>query len=163
MKAAQEHLNLTVRLGRVIVFFALAIVVATFVVLHILAWHWASEPFLGMLLEPTLVLSPFTGKNWARLQFDPPLEQPDRLIAIDDQPVQQYKDVATILREREVGQNVTVTVAREDGSLRKETITLTTFPLTDMILLFLLPYLAGLIYLGIGIWVYWVQGWGRTG
>ena len=163
MKATQEPLNLTARLGRVIVFFALAVVLVTFVVVHILAWHWASEPFLGMLLEPTLVLSPFKGQDWARLQFTPPLEQPDRLIAIDGKPVQQYKDVAAILREREVGQEVTVTVARPDGSLREETITLTTFPLTDMVLLFLLPFLAGLVYLGIGVWVYWVRGWGRAG
>jgi PAS domain S-box-containing protein len=28
---------------------------------------------------------------------------------------------------------------------------------------FLIPYLVGLAYLGIGIWVYWVQGWGRAG
>jgi PAS domain S-box-containing protein len=161
--STQEKLNLVTRLGRAIVFFVLAITVVAFVVAHILAWRWAREPFLGTLLEPTLVLSPFEGKDWARLQFDPPLEQPDRLIAIDGQTVRQYGDVAAILQERAVGQEVTVTVVREGGSLRDVIVTLTEFSLRDMILLFLLPYLAGLIYLGIGIWVYWVQGWGSAG
>jgi PAS domain S-box-containing protein len=163
MISTQEKPDLATRLGRVVVFLVLAITVAAFVVAHILAWRWAREPFLGMLLEPTLVLSPFEGKEWARMQFNPPLEQPDRLIAIDGQTVKRYDDVAAILQKREMGQDVTVTVVREGSSPRKETITLTAFPMQDMILLFLFPYLAGLIYLGIGIWVYWVQGWGSAG
>jgi PAS domain S-box-containing protein len=163
MRTPQEQTNLATRLGRILVFIVLAITVVAFVLAQVFAWRWAREPFLGMLVEPTLVLSAFEGKGWARLQFDPPLEQPDRLIAIDGQSVKRYADIAAILREHRVGQQVTVTVVREGGSPRQETITLSKFPLTDMALLFLLPYLAGLVYLGIGVWVYWVQGWGRAG
>jgi len=163
MRKPRERASLTMRLGRAIVFFSLAIAVVAFLVAHILAWRWSREPFLGMMLEPTLVLSPFRGKGWARLQFEPPLEQPERLAAIDGQPVRLRADVAAILSEREVGDTVQVTVVGEDGDQRKAPITLAPFPLRDMILLFLLPYVAGLVYLGIGIWVYWVQGWGRAG
>jgi PAS domain S-box-containing protein len=163
MSASREHTDLTTRLGRVIIFFVLTVAVIAFIIAHVTAWRWSREPFLGMLLEPTLVLSPFQGRGWARLQFDPPLEQPDRLIAIDGQPVSSYADVSAILSEREVGDTVWVLVTRQDGELREEQITLAAFPLVDMVLVFLLPYLAGLAYLGIGIWVYWVQGWGRTG
>ena len=159
----QSQTSLATRIGRVIVFFALAVVVLALLAAHILAWRWVREPFLGLLLEPTLVLSPLQGRGWARLQFDPPLEQPDRLIAIDGQPVERYADVTTILSEHTAGDTVWVLVTRPDGNLREEQITLASFPPRDMLLIFMIPYLAGLAYLGIGLWVYWVQGWGQAG
>jgi len=163
MRASQQHADLATRLGRAIVFLCLAIGIVVFIVAHVLAWRWSTEPFLGLLLEPTLVLSPLQGKGWARLQLDPPLVQPDRLIAIDSQPVNRYSDVATILSEYEVGDTVWVLVTRPDGDLREEQVTLAPFPAMDMFLIFIVPYLAGMAYLGIGLWVYWVQGWGRAG
>ncbi|MFQ6101284.1 MAG: adenylate/guanylate cyclase domain-containing protein [Anaerolineae bacterium] len=162
-KVSQKRAKFAMRLGRVIVFFVLAVVVVAFLVAHVLAWRWATEPFPGLLLEPTLVLSPFQGRGWARLQFDPPLEQPDRLIAIDGQPVERYTDVAAILSEHAVGDTVWVLFERPDGELREEQIVLAQFPMRDLCLLFIVPYMAGLAYLGIGLWVYWVQGWGRAG
>ena len=163
MRAAQAKADLEMRLGRVIIFFVLAVVVVSFLVAHVLAWRWQRQPFLGMLLEPTLVLSPMQGTGWARLQFDPPLAQPDRLTAIDGQPVERYADVMAILSEHAPGDVVRVSLSRPDGSVREEQIALARFSLTDMALVFLVPYLAGLAYLAIGIWVYWVQGWGRAG
>lgn len=163
MRPPREHADRETRIGRLIVFFILAVTVVAFLFAHILAWRWFRQPFLGMLLEPTLVLSPMQGEGWARLQFAPPLEQPDRLIAIDGQQVSRYADVRAILSEHAIGESVTVTVARPDGSQREVMITLARFPFRDMVLVFLVPYLVGLAYLGIGIWVYWVQGWGRAG
>jgi PAS domain S-box-containing protein len=163
VKASQKDADLATRLGRMIVFFVLAVVVIAFLVAHVLAWRWQRQPFPGMLVEPTLVLSPIQARGWARLQLDPPLEQPDRLAAIDGQPVERYADVAAILSQRVAGDLITVSVVRPDGSMREEQITLARFSLRDMFLIFLVPYLAGLAYLGIGIWVYWVQGWGRAG
>ena len=163
MSTSQKNADLTTRLGRAIVFLVLAVVVIAFLVAHVLAWRWLRQPFPGLLLEPTLVLSPIRNRGWARLQFDPPLEQPDRLIAIDGQPVERYADVAAILGQRAAGDKIRVSVTRPDGSLREEWITLTRFSLRDMFLVFIVPYLAGLAYLGIGIWVYWVEGWGRAG
>ncbi len=162
MKTSQEPTDLATRLGRVIIFFVLAIAVITFLVAHISAWRWATEPFLGMLLDPTLVLSTLQGQDWARLQFTPPLEQPDRLIAIDGQPMERYADVMAVLDEHQVGDTVWVLVTRPDGELREERITLTSFPRKDLFLIFIIPYLVGMGYLSIGIWVYWVQGWGRA-
>ncbi|HEY72203.1 MAG: hypothetical protein DRJ03_27470 [Chloroflexi bacterium] len=163
METSQKQISLGTRLARAIVFFVLAIAATAFLAAHVLAWRWAAEPFLGLLLEPTLVLSPLQGSGWARLQFDPPLEQPDRLGAIDTQPVERYSDVTAILSKHEVGDVVWVLVSRSDGNVREEQITLAPFPLKDMFLIFVVPYVVGLVYLGIGIWVYWVQGWGRAG
>ena len=163
MRTLLKRPDLVTRLGRAIIFLSLAIGVVAFLVAHVLAWRWAAEPFPGLLLEPTLVLSPLQGKGWARLQLDPPLEQPDRLIAIDGQTVERYSDVAAILSEHEVGDTVWVLVIRPDGDMREEQVTLVSFPLKDMFLIFIVPYVVGMIYLGIGIWVYWVQGWGRAG
>ncbi len=163
MRASHKRADFATRLGRMIILFVLAVVVTVFLVAHVLAWRWAREPFPGLLLEPTLVLSPLQGRGWARLQFDPPLEQPDRLIAIDGQPVKRYADVATILSEHAGGDTVRVQVARPDGNLREAQVTLALFPLRDLFLIFIVPYLVGLAYLGIGVWVYWVRGWGRAG
>ncbi len=163
MISSQELPDRATRLGRVIILFTLAVTGVAFLGAHILAWRWATEPFLGMLLEPTLVLSPLQSSGWARLQLDPPLEQPDRLIAIDAQPVERYSDVSTILKQRTVGDEVWVLVTRQDGDLREELIALTPFPFKDLFLIFIIPYLGGLTYLSIGIWVYWVQGGGRAG
>jgi PAS domain S-box-containing protein len=162
-ETSQHHADSTTRLGRVIIFFVLAVAVLVFLIAHISAWRWATEPFLGMLLDPTLVLSTMQGQGWARLQFDPPLEQPDRLIAIDQQPVERYADVQAVLREHAVGDTVWVLVTRPDGDLREEQVTLTPFPLKDLFMIFIIPYLVGMAYLSIGLWVYWVQGWGRAG
>ncbi|MDY6875626.1 MAG: adenylate/guanylate cyclase domain-containing protein [Chloroflexota bacterium] len=163
MRAPQEYASRATRLGRLIIFFVLALVVVAFLVTHVLAWRWSRDPFPGLLLEPTLVLSPLQGRGWARLQFDPPLEQPDRLIVIDGRSVERYADVKTILSEHEVGDTVRVTVARPDGHTREEQIALIRFPLRDLFLIFIVPYVVGLAYLGIGIWVYWVRGWGQAG
>jgi adenylate cyclase len=158
-----KHTDLATRLGRMILSLVLAIAVVAFLVAHVSAWRWTTEPFLGMLLDPTLVLSTLQGRGWARLQFDPPLEQPDRLIAIDGQPLERYADVRAVLNEHTVGDTVWVLITRPDGSLREEQITLTSFPLKDLFLIFMIPYLVGLAYLGIGFWVYWVRGWERAG
>ncbi len=150
-------------LTRGIILFVLVIAVIAFLVAHISAWRWATQPFLGMLLEPTLVLSTLQGQDWARLQFEPPLEQPDRLIAIDGRPVEQQSDVEAILAEHAVGETVWVLLTRPNGDLREEQITLMPFPMKDLLLIFVIPYVVGLVYLGIGIWVYWVQSWERAG
>ncbi|MEE8391769.1 MAG: adenylate/guanylate cyclase domain-containing protein [Anaerolineae bacterium] len=163
MKTSQKHTGSTTRLGRMIIFLVLVIAVLVFLIAHVSAWRWATEPFLGMLLDPTLVLSTLQGRDWARLQFNPPLEQPDRLIAIDGQPVERYADVTAVLSKHTVGDTVWVLVTRPNGDLREEQITLTPFPLKDLFLIFIIPYLVGMAYMGIGIWVYWVQGWGRAG
>jgi PAS domain S-box-containing protein len=165
MKNPQEHTSLSARLGRAIVLFVLVIVASALVIAQVLAWRWASEPFLGMMLEPTLVISPYEGEGWARLQVVPPLEQPDRLIAIEGERVRSYADIANIWREHgyRVGKTVSVQVVRPDGSTRTENIKLSNFPFRDMLTIFLLPSLVGLVYLGIGIWVYWVQGRGPDG
>ncbi len=163
MSSSQDRTPRATRLGRVIIFFTLVVTMVVFLAAHVLAWRWATEPFLGMLLEPTLVLSPLQSGEWARLQLDPPLEQPDRLIAIDAQPVERYSDVSAILTQHTVGDRVWVLVTRPDGEYREEQITLAPFAFKDLFLIFVVPFLVGMAYLSIGVWVYWVQGWGRAG
>ena len=149
--------------GRVATLLVLAFVIVALIAAQILGWSWSRQPFLGMLFEPTLVISPIRGRGWARLLLDPPLEQPDQLIAIDGQPVQDYNDVAAVLSRREAGDTVPVTVTRPDGSVREEQITLAQFPLRDVFLVFLVPFAVRVGYLALGIWARRVQGRGRAG
>ena len=102
--------DLATLLGRTIVLLILAVTIVSFVVAHILAWRWSLKPFLGTMLEPTLLISPMESKDWARLQLDPPIEEHLHLIAIDGQSVKQQADVEAILSERQVGDTVQVTM-----------------------------------------------------
>jgi PAS domain S-box-containing protein len=163
VRSSHKDAKLATRLGRVTVSCVMAVVVVVFIAAPVLAWRWLREPFPGLLLEPTLVLSPIQGREWARLRFDPPLERPGRLIAIDGQPVERYADVATVLSGYATGDMVWVSVVHPDGSLREEQVALARFPLRDVLLVFVLPYLAGLACLGVGVWVYRARGWDQTG
>jgi PAS domain S-box-containing protein len=163
LSESRRKTSYTARLGRIIGIVVLAMVTLSFLVAPFLAWRWSRLPFMGMMLEPTLVLSPLQGKGWARLEFAPPLEQPDHLVAIDGQPVQSNADVEALLRKRAVGDSVQVRVDRTSGSQREETIVLTAFPLRDLVLVFVIPYIVGLCYLLIAGWVFWARGWDRAG
>ena len=76
MKNPQEHISLSARLGRAIVLLVLVLVTSALIIAQISAWRRASLPFLGMMLEPTLVISPYEGEGWERLRLDPGCRRP---------------------------------------------------------------------------------------
>ena len=163
LRTIKEHTTIRTRMERAIVILLLTTVAIALVAAPILAWRWSREPFLGTLLEPTLLLSPFSGPGWARAETDPPLESLSLLTAIDDQPVARRADVEAALADRKVGQQVTLTITNEDGRTRRESIPLAIFPTRAGVLLFLFPYVTGVACLVIGSWVYWLQGQNQSG
>jgi signal transduction histidine kinase len=142
---------------------ALAIVVN--LLAPVLAWRWTRHPFLGLLLEQTLVVSDVHNPAWSGRQAG--LRNADRLLAIDGQPVTTGSEVAALLVQKQSAQMVTLTVekdpARSSAGVIDVQIALIAFPLVDFLIAFWLPYLLGLIYLGLGVAVYHVRGNERTG
>jgi signal transduction histidine kinase len=149
--------------------FVLAVIV--YVLTPVLAWQWTRSPFLGVFLEPTLVISDAHNPNWPAWQAG--LQNADRLLAIDGRSVATGRDVAAVLRQRQPGQTVTLTVEKDpakqvsDGGgpdsrqtpaevVRVE-VSLINFPLGDLLRAFGFPYLLGLLYLMLGITVYWMR------
>lgn len=127
----------------------------------ILSWRWTQLPFLDLLLEHTLLVS---GDHRADWSTDITQEGFPVLVAIGDRPVTGDEDLTQALRSLTPGQQVTLTLQRMDSSSPTfiET-TVHQFRTRDWLTMFWLPYGVGLIYLAVGIWVFWLRGDHRPG
>jgi class 3 adenylate cyclase len=139
--------------------FCLAVVVL--VVAPLEGWRWFRTPFAGALIEPNHVVSLINGPNWAAKQAG--VEFPDRLIAVDDQPLGPGDDllprlagpngrqVRLTFEERFTGQTYTITITAQPPAL------------FDFASLFIVPYVVGLAFAGLGVWVYALRRHTRAG
>lgn len=125
-----------------------------------LALNWARRPFLGVLLEHTLVVAGRSSSDWTGHQAG--LEHPDRIISINGVPVLRVIDLYPRLLRHQVGDVVTLVVEETDGAggwqLREVDVSLMRFPLQDLVARFLTPYAISLVFLILGIWVFAVKG-----
>ncbi len=144
------------QMGRLILAVVLTVTALTFIVVPFQAYNWLQIPFLGAILEypkhvnytqPVLPSSRWTG-------LDAGLQVRETITAIDGQPVDTAQEIYTILRQRQVGESVSLTVLEPDGATRTVEVELMRMPLGDALTLFAVPYVIGLLYLAIGLWVY---------
>ncbi len=82
---------------------------------------WLQTPFPGALFSPRLVVSAFHNPQWPALAAGI-LQPGDQLLAIDGVPVASGSDLSVWLRDKNVGQTVTVTVA-DSQNIGRVTIT----------------------------------------
>lgn len=139
----------------------LAITVIVEVAMPFAAWSWSRRPFPGLLFEHTLIVSDLRSPGWGvdLLQVSLP-----RLVAIDGQAVPTDRDLARILDAHRLGDRLTLTLERQDGGTPVTVSTvLQRFPLADWLTMFVLPYVVGLIYLLLGVWVFRLRGDQRPG
>jgi signal transduction histidine kinase len=129
-----------------------------------LAWRWNRVPFMGVLLEHNMVVSDMYGQGWSgRLAG---LANPDRILEVNGQAVSNAAELERVLKTVGPGNQVTLTVEGQDGegwSQRQVNVMLTGFLSRDFLSFFWLPYLIGLIYLALGLWVYSLKGKTRGG
>jgi len=139
---------------------ALALAVGVSLLAPGLAFHWARQPFLGVLLEHTLVVADRSSVGWTGQEAG--LDHPDRILRIEGLPVSRSADVLAELQRHEIGDVVTLEVEGPNGAggwqIRQLRVPLMRFPLQDLITHFLTAYVVGLIYLALGIWVFVVKG-----
>ncbi len=129
-----------------------ALAIGMFILTPFWAREWYFTPFNGFLIEPNNVLSQIGGENWPGKKQG--LQWADRLLAINDQPVQNSRQMYHLLRQngwqafeatfyrRSAESTFTVTIRPEQVRFR------------DLLSLFIIPYLVGLSSLGIGLWAY---------
>ena len=166
LNVTQQQLKLDLWSGGVKVLlisaFTLAIVVN--LIAPWLAWRWARAPFMGVLLEHTMVVSDMYGQGWSgRLAG---LANPDRILEVNGQAVPNAAELGRVLKAAGPGNQVALTVEGQDGkdwSQRQVNVTLMGVPSRDFISFFWLPYLIGLVYLALGLWVYYLKGNTRGG
>ena len=154
------------RLARPVVWLSLAIAVAVYVAMPILAHRWATGiPFLGVTLEQTFNVNDGHGTGWGPSPEG--LDRQDHIVSIDGRAIDSQSALDQALVDAGVGRTVQVTYQRRlpDGGLqtRETAVRLMAFPLVDLIRLLWLPLLIGVTYLAIGLWVFRLRGRQRPG
>lgn len=135
--------------------FTLAVVI--FIAAPILAISWRNLPFPGIFIEQTMIVNENSGDNWSGLAEGVlPGQRLERIGGIQVEKPRDYQDtVATF----SAGERVSIFVTNRDGTGKLiPTITLSKLSIPDFLRFFWLPYLIGLVYLGVGIWIYRARG-----
>ena len=146
------------RVGRLGVGGVLALTLVVYLGCALLAVRWARQPFMGGFVEPTLLFNDTgaTGPDpWPA--FAAGVRPLDQLLTLNGQAVPNSRALNQRLARMEVGQAVTLGLARADGSRAEAVVTLIPFPARSFITLFVVPYGVGLAYLAIGLLVLWLR------
>lgn len=150
------------RLSRALTLFsALAAVVALFTA-PLLALGWRQIPFPGFLVEPTLVINEVTSPGWKVDQVGP--GYPQQVVRMNGQPLDDSAAYRQVLENQQVGNQVSLITRLPDGRLRLyPAVILKAFTTQDLWIHFWYPFLIGLVYFAIGVWVYQTKGMSRPG
>jgi hypothetical protein len=127
-----------------------------------LAYRWAKQPFPGFMVEQTLIVSSISGEGWGAASMG--ISPLYHVTYVNEQPVPTAEEYNRILAGLKVGGKVSVRMTDQEGNqYHYLNIPLQRFPQADLVRLFWLPYLIGLVYLAIAVWVYRVRGNTRAG
>ena len=115
------------------------------------AIRWYRLPFLGALFETNNVVSSINIEGWPATEQG--AQYLDRLIALDGERLTSVRDFERIM-EANGYKPIRAFFIRPDGQAYNLDITPIHFPVADIVSLFIVPYLMGLAFLGIGLWAY---------
>jgi len=156
-----RHIRTRIWIIWFILFVAIAISIAT----PIAAFQWSAQPSPGLTFDPNLVVNDIGHPDWPAKQVDPPISFPERLIAINGNPVVTQKQYERVLAEYEVGDVLSFTFELPpDKSLNSDDpsqqqsrtveMPLAKITLAQLWSMFGIFYVTGLIILGISIWTF---------
>lgn len=113
--------------------------------------------FPGFFRDPNLVVNVVGPSTWPPKLVDPPLEHPERLVAVNDQPVTSNQQLNGLLDAARPDEQWQMAFVHPDGSSR--TVTLPVFAMSseDFSRYFWLPYLIGAFILLVGFWAFRVH------
>ncbi len=135
---------------------SILVALAMLVLTPIWAVQYYRQPFIGVLLEPNNIVSKITGDKWPVVNRG--AQWPDQLVSINDQPVANIDEVNAILRANGFAPLELTFVLPGTEMPIGIYITPIRLPLGDFVSLFVIPYLVGLVFLGIGVWAYRLRG-----
>ncbi len=137
------------------------VAVIAFIIIPILAIRWWQTPFMGAFFEHTMGFNgvgPVTesnpGETWELFNAGNGVTLGDQLTQIEGQHVRNSRDVGEVLSSFNVGDEIEIIYLKEDGSQITENLSLISLPLTDKLKYFVFPYIIGLVYLGISLWMF---------
>ncbi len=144
-------------IGNITIMVIFIITLVAFLNAAILALAWRHRPFLGFVVEPTLVVSDVSGPTWNVQRIG--LSYPERITKIGDQFVSTSEEYESVTDRLSIGAPVSIQSTFPDGSLRiYPSVRVMRFPSVDLVRLFWLPNIIGLAYLAIGFWIYRMRG-----
>jgi PAS domain S-box-containing protein len=128
-----------------------ALAIAMLVLTPFWAMRWYRLPFLGALFETNNVVSSVNIKGWPATEEG--VKYLDRLVALNGETLTGVREFERIMAANGY-KPIQVSLMRWNGEAYDVEITPIKFPLGDIVSLFIVPYLMGLAFLGIGLWAY---------
>jgi len=159
--AGTEQEGLFNKLKKAFILALILLAIGVNILAPIFAWQWIQTSFLGVLFEHTLVVADTYNDGWAGREAG--LRNPDILLAVNNIPVSRSRELADVLGGLLPGDEVTLLVEYPDASTSEISITLSTFTSSDYLIIFGIPYLVGLGYLALGLFVYRLRASDRAG
>ncbi|VAW33603.1 hypothetical protein MNBD_CHLOROFLEXI01-5313, partial [hydrothermal vent metagenome] len=138
-----------------------------YILLPFSALRWVQTPFLGFFIDPNLVVNDSGESTWVTQGDEPILSYPDRITAVDNQPVTTQEAYQAALAEKQLGDTVQLTLTQPPAGIdipsnrpdAERTVQLPLIPFTNLNFWnqFGLFYLTGFILLIIGVWTFWMR------
>ncbi|MEW6092701.1 MAG: GAF domain-containing protein [Chloroflexota bacterium] len=151
-----ERLNrFTNRFLQIIVLVYQGLALVMFIIVPFLAYNWLRLPFLGGFIEQTMMVNlvnPAEPEAWPLLDYVPGLGY--RVMQVAGVETPRTSDLRAVLSDLSAGVTVSVTLLAPSGQTETHEITLHTFPVRDQISYLYIPYLIGLVYLGVSLWIF---------
>jgi adenylate cyclase len=116
-----------------------------------LAFTWIGKPFAGVLVYKFPQVGSFKSPDWPCTSAG--INVMDRVNSIDGKKIHRGQEVVHLAETKSVGKPVVCNVTSK-GHSRKVTLPVRLFSLGDFILIFIVPFIGGLIFYTLGFVVY---------
>jgi len=137
--------------GRLVLAAILTSVVLISAIAIVQALTWVNQPFAGFLVNERLVLGNIGQYHWTGSTAG--LRWPDKIVRANGQPIASMRDLQAVAHRVPRGTPIAYTVERE--AQRRDVIVPTMrFGWNDFVMTFGVTYVAGLIYLVVGLVVF---------
>ncbi|HEY3311613.1 MAG TPA: GAF domain-containing protein [Anaerolineales bacterium] len=153
------------RISQYLVIVYQAIAVLAMIAIPFWALSFFQQPFLGVFLEHTMLtngVGPDEHPSGWPL-YDQGVRFGHQLLSLsftnaNNPPAaiepKRFGQIESFLQGHVPGEIVEATFRSPQGDTEKFSVALSTFPLTDRIRFFFLPYLVGLVYLAVSLWIF---------
>jgi hypothetical protein len=144
------------RITQAIVWVYQGIAVVVFIASLILGAIWIGKPFIGGFLEQTMVLNGSDtsepGKHWSLYAQN--FHVGEQLISVNGQRVFSEEDLRAAIGSAKLGDTLPIEIRKTDGANYAADVTLTPFPVADVIAYFILPMFLSLVFLVLSLWIF---------
>ena len=137
--------------GRIIFFGMILSVLVISSICVINAIEWIDKPFPGFLLNQRAVVANIGQYHWTGTQVG--LRYPDKILSANGRVISSLRDFKEVIRNTTIGDPIKYSIER-GGQVVEVTIPTARFTWVDLLMIFGIEFLSGIIYLSIGVVVF---------